>query len=148
MPGSAAISYYTNVSLGQDFLQAISRHGVTSEQLEHTEQTDLISDSDELDLLREVLTTKYTCISLNEDKDFEAIVEIGAESMSKFEEFQNCEMYNRHKALPSFLRRYTVTGQYIKILKYYIDALERAKDYEKANYIIMNGLHNLSITLD
>ena len=144
VPGSAAISYYTNVSLGQDFLQAISRHGVTSEQLEHTDQTDLIADSDELDLLREVLTTKYTCISLNEDKDFESIVEIGADNMSKFEDFQNCEMYKRHKDLPSFLRRYTVTGQYIKILKYYIDALERAKDYEKANYIIRKGLKFLT----
>merc|ERR1711951_258932 len=93
VPGSAAISYYTNVSLGQDFLQAISRHGVTSEQLEHTDQTDLIADSAELDLLREVLTTKYTCISLTEDKDFDSIVEIGAQNMEKFEEFQNCEMY-------------------------------------------------------
>ena len=97
----------------------------------------MIADSEELNLLRELLCIKYTCISLKEEKRFDELVSLGEKQLESFIEFRDeNELYGRHEEMVSYLRRYTVTGQYIKIMKYYIDALERNKNYEKANQVL------------
>ena len=156
VPGSAAMSegrgirYNANLSLGQDFLSgktfylfivcqfilAISRYGVKKDLPDIT-PTDLIATSEELNLLRELLCIKYTCISLKEEKRFDELASLGEKQLKAFIEFRDeNELYELNEKLVSYLRRYTVTGQYIKIMKYYIDALERNKNYEKANQVL------------
>ena len=156
VPGSAAMSegrgigYNANLSLGQDFLSgktfylfiicqfilAISRYGVKKDLPDIT-PTDLIATSEELNLLRELICVKYTCISLKEEKRFDELASLGEKQLEAFIEFRDeNELYELNEKLVSYLRRYTVTGQYIKIMKYYIDALERNKNYEKANQVL------------
>ena len=97
----------------------------------------MIATSEELNLLRELLCIKYTCISLKEEKRFDELALLSEKQLEAFIEFRDeNELYELNEKLVSYLRRYTVTGQYIKVMKYYIDALERNKNYEKANQVL------------
>jgi len=135
--GSAAIVQYSSASLGEDFFTAISRFGLDANRPLVTPNDDLLTSSAELDQLRQMLQIKYTCIQLTEAKCHEQVIAIGEENLAKFSAFRNERgLYTRHQNVVAYLRRYTITGQYIKILKYYVDALERVKNYQSANEVL------------
>ena len=115
-------------------IQSVSR-GTTTASGDIT-PGNLVADAEELSLLREIMIQKHQMVAMIEDKDFDRIVELGPGVVSAFENFQKTELYEKHAQLVGFLRRYTITGQYMKMATMYVDALERKKEYEKANEIL------------
>ena len=158
VPGSAQIQNRKNsqtLSLGQEFLQSesmfykivvyplklldISRFGFNDLlDPEKVLPTIQISSNEELQILNKSISYKYKMYSLIEMKKFDETIELGEKVYAEFEKFRErkSEMFARNQTEKSFLRRYTITGNYMKVIKCLIDAYEKEKRWTKANQML------------
>ena len=76
--------------------------------------------------------------SLIEIKKFDETIELGEKVHAEFEKFRETKskIFTRNQTEKSFLRRYTITGNYIKAIKCLIDAYEKEKRWTKANQML------------
>ena len=76
--------------------------------------------------------------SLIEMKKFDETIELGEKVYAEFEKFRETksDMFARNQTEKSFLRRYTITGNYMKAIKCLIDAYEKEKRWTKANQML------------
>ena len=97
-----------------------------------------ISSNEELQILNKSISYKYKMYSLIEMKKFDETIELGEKVHADFEKFRETksEIFARNQTEKSFLRRYTITGNYMKAIKCLIDAYEKEKRWTKANQML------------
>ena len=97
-----------------------------------------ISSNEELKILNRSISYKYKMYSLIEMKKINETIELGEKVCAEFEKFResHSDIFARNQTEKSFLRRYTITGNYIKAVKCLIDAYEKDKRWTQANQML------------